>query len=82
MKMPFLPLAPRRRPSDGAAALPSLGYRERLLLSELEAGRLSTAADARAAIRAAQRCGRHDLVRRADRVRVSLAASRRLARRR
>lgn len=81
MKVPSLPLVQRDR-QDVRSAPPAaaLGYRERLLLAELRTGRLSSAADARAASRAAQRCGRRDLARRADRVRASLAAGDRPAR--
>lgn len=80
MKLPSLPIASRRRAGATTTQLPTPGYRERLLLSELEAGRLSTAADVRAARRAAQRCGRRDLARRADRVRASLASDTRSTR--
>ncbi|MCP9490123.1 MAG: hypothetical protein MSC31_09640 [Solirubrobacteraceae bacterium MAG38_C4-C5] len=81
MKVPMLPTVQRDR-QDGSEGprTPAPGYRERLLLAELQTGRLSSAADARAASRAAQRCGRRDLARRADRVRASLAASHRPAR--
>jgi hypothetical protein len=75
MKVPTLPLAPHP-PQGLGATQATLGYRERLLLAELQTGRLRSAADARAASRAAQRCGRSDLARRANRVRASLAADR------
>jgi hypothetical protein len=81
MKVPTLPLAPRERKNGRAAPqAPTPGYRERLLLAELKGGRLGSPADARAAGRAAQRCGRGDLARRADRVRASLDAGDRPAR--
>jgi hypothetical protein len=81
MKVPTLPLVQRDRQDGlGASRASALGYRERMLLAELQTGRLRSAADARAASRAAQRCGRGDLARRADRVRASLAAGDRPAR--
>lgn len=81
MKVLTLPLV-QRDPQGGRSfpQVPVPSYRERLLLAELRTGRLSSAADARAASRAAQRCGRRDLARRADRVRASLAAGDRPAR--